>query len=119
MTHIKIKRIYDTPAEDDGKRILVDRMWPRGVSHERAKLDLWCKDIAPSPGLRKKFGHLSENYDEFREGYFRELNENAKTREFCDIVRKADREGNVTLLYAAKDVEHNNAVVLRDWLKNK
>ncbi|GLI38129.1 DUF488 domain-containing protein [Geobacter hydrogenophilus] len=110
---IRLKRIYDPPAPDDGTRILVDRLWPRGIAKDEARLDEWLKEIAPSNELRKQFCHDPERWAEFRASYRRELGANA---ELLDRLRKLAREGTVTLLFAAKDEEHNNAVVLKELL---
>ncbi len=108
---IRFKRAYDEPSADDGYRILVDRLWPRGVSRERAKIDSWCKEIAPSNGLRKWFGHDPERWDAFRERYRKELGEKS---DLIGKIRKKESERLVTLVYAAKDERHNNAVVLKE-----
>jgi len=114
---IAIKRIYEEPASDDGARILVDRLWPRGVSKERAKLDLWLKDIAPSTGLREWFGHDPEKWVEFQKKYKIELANNEESvAELKKIVRQ---NKTVTLLYASKDEEHNEAVVITNLLSKK
>ncbi|MBT1169636.1 DUF488 family protein [Bifidobacterium sp. SO4] len=113
---IMVKRIYDEPEPDDGCRILVDRLWPRGMSRERAALDLWMKEIAPSPTLRKWFGHDPDRFAEFAERYRAELDANAEAvGALRDIITA---HGNVTLLYAAKDPLINHAVVLRDYLND-
>lgn len=108
------KRIYDEPADDDGCRVLVDRLWPRGVSKERAGLELWLKDIAPSPPLRQEFAHMKERFDDFREQYESELEQNPAVGQLLEL---AAREGKVTLLYGAKDPEVNHARVLQDYLE--
>ncbi len=117
--HIAIKRAYDEPAQDDGTRILVDRLWPRGLSKERAQIDVWLKEIAPSNELRKWFAHDPEKFAEFRSRYKAEL----ASGEAIDAIGRLyelARQGQVTLVYAAHDTEHNNAVVLRDlFLTNK
>lgn len=110
---IKLKRIYDPPTPDDGTRVLVDRLWPRGIAKDEARLDDWLKEIAPSDALRKWFGHDPAKWEEFRERYRRDLETKA---ELLDGLRKLAVEGTVTLLYAAKDEEHNNAVVLKELL---
>jgi uncharacterized protein YeaO (DUF488 family) len=112
---IKIKRIYHSPAEEGEYRILVDRLWPRGVSKEKVKVDLWLKEIAPSEGLRKWFGHDPEKWEGFKRKYEKEL-ENKK--ELLHRIKEMEKEkGIVTLLYSAKDEEHNNAVILSNVLK--
>ena len=110
------KRIYDEPADDDGCRVLVDRLWPRGVSKERAGLELWLKDIAPSPPLRQEFAHMKERFDDFREQYESELEQNPAVGQLLEL---AAREGKVTLLYGAKDPEVNHARVLLDFLQSR
>ena len=116
MENISIKRIYDEPSPQDGYRILVDRLWPRGVSKERAALDLWMKAIAPSPELRRWFGHDPERFDEFAEQYRRELDVN--TEAVDELERVCSEHDAVTLLYAAKDPIINHAAVLQDYLEN-
>jgi len=112
---IKIKRIYEQPAKEDGFRILVDRLWPRGISKEKAKIDLWLKEIAPSDELRKWFGHDPEKWEEFKAKYEKELK---GKQELLGKIKQMEREkGIVTLLYSAKDKEHNNAVALNTFLK--
>jgi len=111
--HIAIKRAYDEPAQDDGTRILVDRLWPRGLSKERAHIDLWLKEIAPSDELRKWFAHDPEKFAEFRSRYKAELVSGEGIDALGRLYELA-RQGPITLLYAAHDTEHNNAVVLRD-----
>lgn len=116
MNKLCCKRIYETPAETDGFRILVDRLWPRGIKKEKADINLWAKEIAPSNELRKCFFHDPEKYDEFKELYTKELNSNPQSQEFKDLYLQKINDLNVTLLYAAKDEKYNNAVVLKDWL---
>ena len=116
MNKLCCKRIYETPAETDGFRILVDRLWPRGIKKEKADINLWAKEIAPSNELRKWFSHDPEKYDEFKELYTKELNSNPQSQEFKDLCLQKIKDLNVTLLYAAKDEKYNNAVVLKDWL---
>jgi uncharacterized protein YeaO (DUF488 family) len=110
---VRIKRVYDEPATEDGIRILVDRLWPRGIAKDMARIDEWLKEIAPSDELRKWFGHDPARWEEFRERYRRELEAKA---EILDGLRKLAGEGTVTLLFAAKDEEHNNALVLKEIL---
>ena len=106
---ISIKRIY-LPAEDsDGCRVLVDRLWPRGIKKEDAKVDLWAKTLAPSVELRKWFNHIPERFEEFSKKYVEELKANPEAAPVLDELRRHDK---VTLLYGAKDEQHNNAVVL-------
>jgi len=118
MTKLILKRIYDKELPD-GYRILVDRLWPRGISKIRAALDLWAKPIAPSSELRKWFGHDPEKYAEFKSKYLIEINNNPYTEEFLDAVKAALKEQDVLILYSAKDEEHNDAVVLMEYLNTK
>lgn len=117
MSEIVCKRIYDQWKETDGFRILVDRFWPRGMKKETAGIDLWAKNIAPSDDLRRWFGHDPERFSEFRFRYLTELSANSGASEFSDIVKTKLLTGNVTLLYAAKDNRHNNAVILKERLE--
>jgi len=112
---LNIKRVYDAPDAGDGVRILVDRLWPRGLSRDKAAVDHWFKEIAPSAELRRWFGHEPERWVEFRHRYFAELDRNP---EQVAMLRKAIGRRRATLLYAAKDDEHNNARALRDYLKS-
>jgi uncharacterized protein YeaO (DUF488 family) len=107
---IKIKRVYETPTKEDGYRILVDRVWPRGLSKERVAVALWLKEVAPSTDLRKWFSHETEKWAEFKKSYKAELK---KKRALIDKIRQAEeKEGTVTLVFAAKDERFNDAVVL-------
>jgi uncharacterized protein YeaO (DUF488 family) len=110
---IRVKRIYDRPEETDGKRFLVDRLWPRGISKEKAELDGWVKEVAPSDDLRRWFGHDPVKWEEFAVRYVGELEKNS---EHWKYIFEEARAGDVTLLYAAHDHEHNNAVVLKNFL---
>ncbi|WP_263368756.1 DUF488 domain-containing protein [Edaphobacter bradus] len=110
---LKIKRVYDEPAEDDGTRILVDRLWPRGLSKEKARVDLWLKDVAPSNELRKWFAHDPAKWTEFKSRYHAELKHNGGP---LATLQQAIAGGTVTLLYGAKDQQHNEAVVLQHLL---
>ncbi len=113
MAEIRIKRVYEAPADDDGFRVLVDRLWPRGISKENAALSDWWKDIAPTPELRKWFGHDPEKFPEFEQRYRAELAGSGA----LDGLRAVLREHpDATLLFAAHDEEHNNAVVLKELL---
>lgn len=107
---IRIKRVYEQPDEQDGRRILVDRLWPRGLTKEKAKVDLWLKDIAPSTALRKWFGHDPEKWEAFKERYLAELKNNG---EQVRILKQELDKGVVTLVYAAKDEKHNEAIVIQ------
>ena len=109
------KRIYDPPDRRDGYRVLVDHVWPRGVSHERARLDEWARELAPSDELRKWFDHVPARYAEFRARYREELAAHSK---HLDELRRRSRKGRLTILYAARDREHNNAVVLAELLRD-
>lgn len=115
---IDLKRAYDPPARSDGYRVLIDRIWPRGVTKDKLALDAWVKDLAPSTGLRKWFGHDPKKWDEFRQRYARELEPHADALE--QLAEKA-KDGHVTLVFGAKDTEHSNAAALKEhlerWLK--
>lgn len=110
---IRLKRAYQPPADSDGARVLVDRLWPRGISKAEAKLDLWLKEIAPSTELRKWFGHDPTRWSEFQRRYADELKQHLD--EIAELRRLAEH-GSVTLIYSAHDEQHNDAVVLRDFL---
>lgn len=114
---IKIKCVYDAASEDDGYRILIDRLWPRGVSKEKAKIDLWMKDIAPSTELRKWFNHDPYKWEEFQKRYEEEL---LDKKDLIVQIQKLEKENkNVALIYSAKDTERNQAVVLIEFLGTK
>ncbi len=113
---IKIKRVYDPVSPDDGKRILVDRLWPRGIKKEKAGIDEWLKDIAPSDNLRKWFSHDPEKWHEFRRRYKKELE---KKLELVERIKSQTRKGNITLLFSARDVKYNNAIVLKEVIEDK
>ncbi|MCC7021373.1 MAG: DUF488 domain-containing protein [Thermomicrobiales bacterium] len=116
MAQVRVRRIYEPPTPDDGRRILVDRLWPRGVSKARADLDAWVKDVAPSTELRTWFGHDPAKWDEFARRYRHELTEHPEAvQELVD----AAGTGPVTLLYAARDEQHNEALVLQKLLEEK
>jgi uncharacterized protein YeaO (DUF488 family) len=111
---VRLKRAYEPPAASDGYRVLVDRLWPRGVRREEARLDEWARELAPSAELRRWFGHDPERFEEFRRRYADELaGQEEKLRE----LRRRAREGALTLVYSARDVEHNDAVVLAEILR--
>jgi len=112
---IKIKRVYEKFTDEDGLRILVDGLWPRGISKEKARIDLWLKEIAPSGQVRKWFAHDPAKWGEFKRKYFNELD---KKKDIIDQVLKRSKDG-VTLLYAAKDDEHNNAQALKEYIEAK
>ncbi len=111
---IRLKRAYEPPTDDDGTRILVERLWPRGVTKERAAIDLWLKELAPSAELRKWYSHDQTRWAEFRLRYWSELEQKAEA--IRDLKRRLE-EGPVTFVYAAKDEEHNSAILLRDYLE--
>ncbi|WP_046868463.1 DUF488 domain-containing protein [Microvirga massiliensis] len=111
--NVKLKRAYEQPAREDGTRILIDRLWPRGMSKKAAALDLWMKDIAPSTELRKWFGHEPSRWEEFRRLYADEVRSKA---ELLGQLRVLARQGPITLVYSAHDEAHNDAVVLRDLI---
>lgn len=110
---IRCKRIYDPPDANDGRRVLVDRLWPRGIARDKSALDLWLREIGPTDALRRWYAHAPERYAEFAVRYGAELNERP---EETALLRRMAAEGRLTLLYAARDTEHNNARVLADWL---
>lgn len=111
--NIQIKRIYDQPDPEDGIRVLVDRIWPRGLSTERAKVDLWLKSVAPSNDLRKWYGHEPGNWLAFEKRYFAELNANQDAvKELLACIKR----GKVTLLFSSKETKYNNAMALKDYL---
>ena len=114
----KIKRVYAPAADEDGFRVLVDRLWPRGLTKERAKIDLWAKDVAPSDALRREFHGHPENWNKFTAAYHKELAGEPAVSAARDLLARRKR-GTVTLLYAARDEEHNNAVALKAWLDER
>ena len=114
MTQVRIKRAYDDYAASDGYRVLVDRLWPRGIKKENAHVDLWLKDIAPSTELRKWFNHEPEKWTDFSQKYRKEIVANTEaTQELKEALKN---HKTVTLLYGAKDEQHNQAIVLQKWL---
>ncbi|MCG3118014.1 MAG: hypothetical protein ALAOOOJD_00147 [bacterium] len=115
---IMLKRVYDPPEKSDGTRILADRLWPRGISKEKARVDAWLKEIAPSNELRQWFGHKPERWEEFQKRYRQEL-QRTERQEPLRHLRALARQGTVTLLFAATDDERNNAVVLAKVMKGK
>lgn len=116
MTTVTIKRVYDEPEVQDGKRILVDRLWPRGLSKVKARIDLWLKDIAPSNELRAWFGHDPAKWEEFVLRYHTEL---AANTDAVGTLRQQLAHGHTTLLFSAKDTKHNNAVALKAYLERQ
>ena len=113
---VRAKRIYEKPSSDDGYRILIDHIWPRGVTRERARLDAWAKELAPSAELRKWFDHRPERFAGFKSRYRRELRRHT---ELLKELRRRAASGPVTVLYAARDQEHNNAAVLVELLRDR
>jgi uncharacterized protein YeaO (DUF488 family) len=111
--NVKLKRAYEPAAADDGTRILIDRLWPRGITKERAAIDQWMKDISPSTELRKWFGHDPARWDEFRRRYAQEARKNS---DLLDQLRSLARHGPITLVYSAHDEKHNDAVELRELI---
>lgn len=112
---IKIKRVYEPFSDQDGFRVLVDRLWPRGLSKESAKIDMWLKEIAPSDTLRKWFSHDPKKWQEFKNRYRKELGGKKDSMTKLKTIEKEKKK--ITLLYAAKDTEHNNAVFLQEYMK--
>lgn len=113
---LKIKRVYEKPEKEDGTRILVDRLWPRGLTKEKAAIDLWLKEVAPSTALRKWFSHDPAKWPTFKQKYRQEIKENKSQ---VAILKEQLMKGVVTLVYGAKDEEHNEALVLKEWLQPK
>lgn len=117
MYKLRIKRVYQAPAPEDGKRILVDRLWPRGVRKADAELDFWWKDAAPSPDLRKWFGHQPERFVEFSEKYLDELDRSPMATVYKEKTQEMLEKEPVTFLYAARDPVVNHAAVLKQWME--
>ena len=113
---IQLKRVYEEPSGNDGMRVLVERLWPRGLTKERAGVDVWLKDVAPSAELRKWFGHDPARWEQFQERYRQELREK---KDAVQLLKQKGKEGTVTLVYAARDEEHNGAVVLKRLLDGR
>ncbi len=116
---IKMKRAYEAPAPSDGRRYLVDRLWPRGKKKDELQLTAWMRDIAPSNELRKWFGHVPERYPEFQARYRKELEGSAEARAAFEELLAAARAGDITLIYSAQDEERNQAVLLKAWLEER
>lgn len=116
---LRVKRVYDPPAKDDGWRVLVDRLWPRGLSKSDAALDEWARDIAPSPQVRKAFDHQAERFDDFVRDYRKELDGSAGAAEYMKSWLARLENSNLTLLFSARDPKLNQAQVLCDWLCEK
>jgi uncharacterized protein YeaO (DUF488 family) len=114
--NIRLKRAYESPAPYDGYRVLIDRLWPRGVSREKARLDEWARELAPSTELRRWFGHDPARFSEFRRRYIEQL---ATQEEKLQELRRRARSGTLTLVYGARDTEHNDAVVLEEILRSR
>ena len=112
---IKTRRIYDKPEADDGFRILVDRIWPRGLKKNNIKIDLWQKDIAPSASLRKWFNHDSKKWNEFKSRYYEELKDK---QEIVKLFLEKAEQGTITLLYSSKEEKYNNAIALKEYLQS-
>jgi len=112
---IKVKRMYEKAAKDDGIRILVDRLWPRGIRKKDASIDIWLKDIAPSNELRKWFNHDPDKWEQFKSRYFSELDQKA---EVVNQIKGRVKEDTLTLVYSASDTKHNNAIALKEYLEN-
>lgn len=111
---IKLKRAYEKPARDDGERILVERLWPRGLTKLEAGIDLWLKEVAPSTELRRWFGHDPDKWEEFRQRYQKELKDKD---DLIKLLKRKAKAGVITLIYAARDEEHNGALVLKGFLQ--
>lgn len=118
MHQVRLKRVYDPPSAEDGSRILVDRLWPRGLAKDKARIDLWLKQIAPSDALRKRFHGNPDDWNAFRAAYAAELQDDAAQAAVSELLELL-RERPVTLVYAARDEERNNAVALRMWLNER
>jgi len=116
MPSIQLKRVYEPPSKEDGIRILVDRLWPRGLTKKKAAVDLWLKDIAPTTELRRWFGHDAARWKEFQVRYRKELRAD---KEAVNLLKQKSKEGTVTLVYGAKDQEHNEALVLQQMLDRR
>ena len=110
---IRIRRVYEPPSDDDGRRILVDRLWPRGLSKERARIDYWARDVSPSTELRRWYGHDAEKWTEFQARYAAELDGNP---DGLEKLRQAMGEGDVTFVFSSKELQLNNAYALRNYL---
>lgn len=113
---VQLKRAYDEPSPEDGQRILVERLWPRGLTKERAAVDLWLKDVAPSPELRKWFAHDPAKWQQFERRYWAELRQH---EDAVELLRQRIKAGPVTLVYAARDEEHNGALALKEFLDRR
>lgn len=114
-----MKRVYERAGSNDGYRILVDRIWPRGVKKEDANIDEWCKEITPTTEARKAFGHDPDKFDAFKARYLKELEQNPETPAFIQKVTEVLNDQPVTLVYAAKDETYNHVVILKEYIENK
>ncbi len=112
---IKLKRAYEEPAKEDGFRILVERLWPRGLTKERARIDLWLKDIAPSPELRTWYSHDVAKWEQFRDRYFAELK---LKKDLISQLKQKEKQGTVTFIFAARDEQHNSALALKSFIES-
>jgi len=115
---LRIKRVYEAPDPGDGVRVLVDRLWPRGLSRERAQIDLWLKEIAPSDALRRRFHGDPAGWEDFKTAYYTELERSLAQSAVRELFDRLSREP-VTLLFAARDATRNNAVALKEWLEDR
>lgn len=113
---LQLKRAYEKPSRADGRRVLVERLWPRGLSKARAAVDLWLKDVAPSPELRKWFGHDPARWKQFERRYWKELQGHKAA---VDLLRRKASQSTVTLVYAAKDQQHNGALALKEFIERR
>jgi uncharacterized protein YeaO (DUF488 family) len=113
---IKLKRVYEVPSPQDGLRVLVERLWPRGLTKKRAAVDLWLKDVAPSPALRKWFGHDPARWQQFQKRYQKELREQ---KDAIRLLTQKAKKGTLTMVYAARDKEHNAALALKTFLQGR
>ncbi len=116
---LRIKRAYEAPSKDDGYRILVDKLWPRGMNKEKEHLYSWAKEITPSAELRQSFGHKKEKFTWFKKEYIKELDNNPAARDFISEIKSLLSKKNVTLIYAAKDPKINHAVILKEYIEKK
>ncbi|WP_435029516.1 DUF488 domain-containing protein [Levyella massiliensis] len=119
MNKLQCKRIYEPANETDGFRILVDRLWPRGIKKEKAHIHLWAKEIAPSNELRKWFSHDPVKFDAFKKRYRQELTSNPASQKLSNLCLRKIKDQNITLLYAAKNEQYNQAVVIKEWLEEQ
>jgi len=119
MGELRWKRVYDTAEEDDGFRILIDRLWPRGISKADAQLGAWARDVAPSAALRSAFHRNETDYKTFAEAYEKELYDNDEMTEFIEEIKNKLKTGNVTLLYASREPEHSQIPVLRSFIEKR